>query len=99
MIEKDGMNQQLTPEKRKQLEKLGAKFLAKSLWNGMQHGLMAVLMNFILVMGVSIYFDGSEMMNLLGCVMIGYFILKRMLSTFHRDTAKFKQAAQEIIKQ
>ncbi len=90
--------EQITPEQQKQLDKLGAKFLAKSFWNGIHHGLMAVVMNILLFMGLSISggLDGPFLM--IGSVVIGIFVFRRMFSIIRQDNLALHEAAKKIIK-
>jgi hypothetical protein len=88
----------LTPEQMKKLDKLMLKFSAKSLWNGIHHGLLAAVMNIVLFMGIAIFFGKSDTVYLMGSVVIGIFIINRILKTYTLDVIKLKEEADKIIK-
>lgn len=92
------MKQEITPEKQRELDKLARGFIAKSLWNGMHHGLMAVVMNIVLVMGVAILFDRDTTVATIGSVVIGIFVFRRMLQIHAQDFKQLHADAEKIIK-
>lgn len=92
------MMTEITPEQRKQLEKLGAKLFAKSFWNGIHHALMAVVMNVILFMAVHTFLNGEMAVVLTGSVVIGIFTMRRMHGITTKDIVKFQEEAKKIIK-
>jgi uncharacterized membrane protein len=92
------MEHEITPEKKRQLDKLGMAFMIKSMWSGVTHAIMAILMNVILVMGVEVFFDGNKTIGVIGSIAIGIFVFRRMLSVFASDFKKLSEAAKKIIK-
>lgn len=94
------MENQITPEQQKQLDKLGKRFVIKSLWTGIHHALMAIAMNVILLMAIDLSTDGNSDGGLLfvGSVIIGLFILRRMRSAVNQDAIKLHEEAKKIIK-
>lgn len=98
------MSQELTDEKRKKLNKAGAKLLLKGLWNGMHNGLMAIVMNIILTLGLmilaqrNIIDQGSVgFLQLIGCVGIAIFVIKRMARINLQNVEDFKKSVQKIL--
>ncbi len=93
------MKYEITPEKQRKLDKLAARFFAKSLWTGMHHGLMAVVMNIILVMGVATFFERNEAAVMVGSVLIGIFVFRRMFFVVKQNLESLNQEATKIIKE
>lgn len=89
---------QITPEQKKQLDKLGAKFLAKQFWNGIHYGLLAAAMNIVMFMGVNLLLEGDGTALMVGSVAIGIFTFTQMLSVTREDAAKLHEDAKKIIK-
>jgi hypothetical protein len=92
------MMDQITPEQKKQLDKLGQKFLAKSFWNGIHYGFMAAVMNILLYMGAAIFFDGDSTLLMVGSLVIGIFVTRSLMSVFREDALKLQEDAKKIIK-
>lgn len=88
---------EVTPEQKKQLEKLGAKLFAKSFWNGIHHALMAVVMNIVLFMAVQTFLEGNAAIGMIGAVAIGIFTMRRMHSVITQDIIKFQESAKKIL--
>jgi hypothetical protein len=88
---------QITPEQKKQLDRLGAKFLAMSLWNGIHYGLLAATLNIVLFMGVSIFLDGDSGALMVGSLVIGICIFNRMLTVTKQNAIKLREDAKKII--
>lgn len=99
MIERRDMENKITPEKKVALNKSAAKFLAKSLWNGIHHALLAMVMLFIVVMVNLTYFNNDSVAGMFGSFAVGFFIIRRVLRTSSEDFKKFNEEVKSIIKE
>lgn len=87
--------EQLTPEQRKAINKIGVKFSLKSAFIGMECAALAMLANLVLVMGVQIWLDGDKDVATVGSIIIGVLIFRRM---FLAVNANFKTMHEEVRK-
>lgn len=88
---------QITSEQRTILKKLTKKIFFQSLLTGLHHALIAIIMNFILMMIVNTYANGSQNLIVFGSFGISIFILRRMFSINRERHAKFIAEAKENI--
>jgi hypothetical protein len=89
---------EITPEQKKKLDKIALNFLFKGVWNGVHHALMAAVMTFLLFLLVSIYFNESGTVMMIGSFSIGFFIIRRMLRVQQDHFIRLKEDAEKIIK-
>jgi hypothetical protein len=92
------MENEITTEQKKSLNKLGNRFFAQSVFNGASHALMLCLINFILVMAQQI-FDLDSTLGLILSVGSGFFVIRRMFSINKENYDRFNQEAKKIIDQ
>lgn len=85
----------LTPEQEKKLGRLGFKFLGTQLLNGVHHALMLILINFILVMAVSVT-ELPEQVLYLGTILSALFIFRRMFSINKENYDRFIKEIKKI---
>lgn len=87
---------ELTPEQRKALEKLGLKFLAKSLLTGAHHALMLVVMNFITTTFV-VLTQLPEFTMYIFSAAVAIFVFKRMFSITKENHDRLILEAKKIV--
>jgi hypothetical protein len=92
------MEQQLNAEQKKKLNKIGTKFFFHSVFNGISHAVMLVLVNFISVLSVQI-FDIPEPLALIACIVAAFLVMRRMISINQENYDRFKKESDEIVKQ
>lgn len=87
-----------TEEQNKKYKKILMIFMLKSLWNGVQHGVMAIVMNFILAMACVTFFDGDDAITLIGGVAICLFVFIRLSKIQRINVTNFKKSLEQITK-
>jgi hypothetical protein len=90
------MEKELSAEQRKQLSKVGRTFFLKSFFNGVQHAIMLMLVNFILVMSAQI-FDIPEPLAFIVALVGGFFVIRRMFSINFENYDRFKNEIKAIL--
>lgn len=70
---------QLTPEQYNKIKNIKHKLELKLILYGIEYGAMAVLINFILIMVCSLYFKNNKIMIFSSAVLVGIFIVRRLM--------------------
>ena len=99
IMETDKQSLELTPEQKNKLREARIKLNLKNAFNGFQHGLMAIVMNFILTIANIEFFENDNMVQLFGCVFIIIFVLYRLGACQREAFEDYVKAVKEITKQ
>lgn len=87
---------EITPEKRKKLDRLGYKFLFVSIVNIVHHVLMLIVLNFICTFGVLIM-EWPEWMMYVCSTGATIFVFRRMISITKESRDRLIQDSKKII--
>lgn len=88
----------LSKEQQNKIKKVIFKYYLKSLWNGISHGLLALLMSAVAILATNLYFGKNFLVLILLSAIIYFFIFNRIRLYHDSDFDILKQELEQIIK-